>query len=154
MVQGERSLITDAVRALIGTTAPPRTFVIERQVARRLAEALDEDPEAIAAGEFAPSFYVSAFEAQIAPTGIPGELESGILAGDEWEQFQPLRWEQRLTSVGRIADVYERFGGRHGQTLYLRYEWTFTDETGALVAIARRVLARYLSGEAEDEEAP
>jgi hypothetical protein len=151
-VQGERSLITDDVRALMGSETAPRHFVIEREVARRLAEALGEDPDAIAGAEFAPSFYFSAFETQIAPTGIPGELESGILAGDEWEQQRPLRWGERITSVGRIGDVYERFGSRHGQTLYLRYEWTFTGERGEPVAIARRILARYVSEAGDDED--
>src|SRR5579883_2825954 len=145
-VDEPRSLISDEVRALIGAEAAPRGFVVDRVVGRRLAEALGEDPEAIAGGEFAPSFYFSAYESFIPPTGIPGELASGVLAGDEWEQVRPLCWDEQIVSTGRIADIYERFGGRHGQTLYLRYEWRFTDERGELVAISRRIFARYATG--------
>ncbi|HEY7293474.1 MAG TPA: MaoC family dehydratase N-terminal domain-containing protein [Dehalococcoidia bacterium] len=150
----ERSLISDEVRALIGSEAAPRTFLIDPVVGRRLAEALDEDPEAVAAAEFAPSYYFSAYESFIPPTGIAGELASGVLAGDEWEQYRPLRWGERIESRGRIADIYERFGGSHGQTLYLRYEWRFTDERGELVAVSRRVFARYATGDRAGEEAP
>jgi len=141
---------------MIGSEAAPRSFVVDPVVGRRLAEALGEDPEAIAGSEFAPSFYFSAYESFIPPTGIAGELASGVLAGDEWEQLRPLRWGERIVSTGRIADIYERFGGRHGQTLYLRYEWRFTDEQGEPVAVSRRVFARYATGAggASDEEAP
>jgi hypothetical protein len=147
----ERSLLTDSVRALIGSTSETRSYVVDRLVARRLAEALGEDPDAVAAEEFAPSFYFSAFEMQIVATGLPGELESGVLAGDEWEQRRPLRWGERITSSGRVGDIYERFSGRHGQSLYLRYEWTFTDDRGDIVGISRRILTRYV---VEEKEAP
>jgi len=153
-VTDQRSLITDDVRAMIGSEAAPRSLVIDPIVGRRLAEALGEAPDAIAAAEFAPAFYFSAFESFIPPTGITGELASGVLAGDEWEQFRPLRWGERIVSSGRIADIYERFGGRHGQTLYLRYEWRFTDERGELVAVSRRIFARYATSDGDDEEAP
>ncbi len=152
----QRSLISDDVRAMIGSEAAPRVFVVDPVVGRRLAEALGEDPDAFNASEFAPSFYFSAYESFIPPTGIAGELASGVLAGDEWEQYRPLRWGERIVSTGRIADIYERFGGRHGQTLYLRYEWRFTDEQGMLVAVSRRIFARYATADAagDDEEAP
>lgn len=151
-----RSLISADVRAMIGAEAAPRSFVVDPVVGRRLAEALGEDPNAIAGAEFAPSFYFSAYESFIPPTGITGELASGVLAGDEWEQYRPLRWGEPIVSTGRIADIYERFGGRHGQTLYLRYEWRFTDEHGELVAVSRRIFARYASeaGDGSGEEAP
>jgi hypothetical protein len=102
-----------------------------------------------------PAYYTAAFETQMATSGALFDLDAGILAGDEWERHRPLRWDERLTGVGRVADVYERFGGRHGQAVYMRYEWTFTDEAGEVVAVGRRILARYrVDPVAVDREAP
>jgi len=88
----------------------------------------------------------------MAPAELPAELEGGVLAGDEWDLLRPLRWEERISGTGSISDIYERFGGRHGQTLYVRYEWTFVDERGEVVARARRIMARFSAG--DGEEAP
>lgn len=150
----ERSLITDEMRALIGVSSGSSTFTIERLAARRLAEALDEDADAVAQAGAPPSYYVAAFETQMAAAGHAFDLTGGVLAGDEWEHRRPLRWDEQITGVGRVADVYERFGGRHGQTVYLRYEWTFTDAAGEVVAVGRRILARYQVAAEADEEAP
>ncbi len=149
----ERSLITDEMRALVGATSGSSTFTIERLTARRLAEALGEDAEAVAQAPSPPSYYVAAFETQMAGAGQAFDLTGGVLAGDEWEHRRALRWGEQITGEGRVADVYERFGGRHGQTVYLRYEWTFTDANGKVVAVGRRILARY-QVDAGDEEAP
>jgi len=52
-----------------------------------------------------------------------------------------------------IIDVSKRFSGRHGQMLYLRYEWSFARGDGSIVASARRVMGRYRSkgGEPQDD---
>jgi len=150
-VPEEGSLTTPALRAAVGSRTEPRTFPIDRQVAARLAEALDEDPATILNEEFAPPFYIAAFETQMAPPALSGAGEGGVLAGDEWELMRPLRWNERITGAGNIADVYERFGGRHGQTLYMRYEWLFVDRDGKVVAKASRIMARFGS---ETVEAP
>jgi N-terminal half of MaoC dehydratase len=151
-MDSERSLITDALRAAVGSETPPRTFVIDRQIARRLAEALDEDADAVAAGEHAPAFYIAAFETQMVPAVLPEPLQGGVLAGDEWDLLRPIRWDERITGSGRVAEIYERFGGRNGQTLYMRFEWTFTDDGGAVVARASRIMARWNA--TAGEEAP
>src|SRR5439155_27062210 len=101
-VADERSFITPELRALIGTVSGERTFTIERLIGRRLAEALGEDAEAVAASEFAPQFYFPAFEAPMLPADLPGGPQSGVLAGDEWEQRRPLRWGEAVTSTGRV----------------------------------------------------
>jgi N-terminal half of MaoC dehydratase len=155
-VTDQRTLITPEMRAVIGAPIGVRTFTIEPLVARRLAEALGEDADAVATAEFAPQFYFSAFETPMTPANLPGGPQSGVLAGDEWEQHRPLRWGERVTSTGTVADIYERFG-QHGQTLYVRYEWTFADEASAVVGVSRRILVRYIapaSGAGADEEAP
>lgn len=149
---GDRSLITPELQAAVGVRTEPRSFIVDRRTAMRLAEAVEEDPAVIAAGEFAPPFYIAAFEMEMTPESLTGGLEGGILAGDEWELLRPLRWGEQISATGNVADVYERFGGRFGQTLYLRYEWTFVDERGELVARASRIMARFDAE--EDQEAP
>jgi len=149
-VGAQQSLITDRLRAAIGTATEPRTFVVTKQVAARLAEALGEDPEAVTAAATAPPFYIAAFETQMPADELPVELAAAVLAGDECELRRPLRWGERISGRGRVADIYERFGGRHGQTLYLRYAWTFEDERGDVVATAHRIMVRY-AVVAEDE---
>ena len=76
-----------------------------------------------------------------------------MLAGDDWELMRPLRWGERIESRGRIAEIYERFG-QHGQTIFIRHEWTFTDEAGEVVALGRRLLARYFPDEGAEGDAP
>lgn len=152
-VTSERSLITDDLRAAVNVPAAPRSFVVDRTVAARLAEALGEDPAAVTAAPHAPLYYVSAFETQMHEPALPSGIGPGVLAGDDWELRRPLRWGERLSCIGRVADVYERFGGQHGQTLYTRHEWQFTDGSGALVAVGRRVFARFFPP-APAEEAP
>jgi hypothetical protein len=152
-VTGDRSLISDELRASIGTTSAPRSFIVERLVAGRLAEALGEDAAAVTSAAHAPVYYVSAFETQMAELSLPSGLGQGVLAGDDWELRRPLRWDERLICVGRVADVYERFGGQHGQTLYMRHQWEFRDEAGELVATGTRIFARYFAAPAA-EEAP
>jgi hypothetical protein len=153
-VTGERSLITEEVRALVGVSSGSSSFTVERLTARRLAEALGEDVDAVAEAEAPPSYYVAAFETQMAGAGAAFDLTGGVLAGDEWEHRRPLRWGEQITGSGCVADVYERFGGRHGQTVYLRYEWTFTDAAGDVVSVGRRVLARFPVDDVEEKEAP
>ncbi len=151
-MEPERSLLTEELKAAIGSRTEPRTFVIDRQIARRLAEALDEDADAITRGEYAPAFYVAAFETEMAPAALPGLFQGGVLAGDEWDLLRPLRWNEQITGSGSVADIYERFGGRNGQTLYMRYEWAFVDSAGEPVARASRIMARWSA--APNEEAP
>jgi hypothetical protein len=152
-VTGERSLISDEMRASVGTTSAPRSFVVERLVAGRLAESLGENPAAVTSAAHAPVYYVSAFETQMAELALPIGLGQGVLAGDDWELRRPLCWDERLVGVGRIAEIYERFGGQHGQTLYIRHQWEFKDEADELVAVGTRIFVRYFAA-AETEEAP
>ncbi len=149
-MEAERSLLTEELRAAIGSKTEPRTFIIDRQIARRLAEALDEDADVITGSEFAPAFYIAAFETEMAPAALPQPLQGGVLAGDEWDLLRSLRWNEQITGSGCIADIYERFGGRNGQTLYMRYEWAFEDSAGEPVARASRIMARWSAASAAE----
>jgi hypothetical protein len=152
-VTSDESLITDRLRGAVGKASEPRRFVVDRTVAARLAEALDEDPEAVRAAPHPPVYYVAAFETLMNEPDLPEGIGPSVLAGDDWELRRPLRWDEQLTCVGRLADVYERFSGRRGRTLYARHEWTFTDEAGEVVAVGRRIFARFFPPGAS-EEAP
>ena len=151
----ERSLLTPELRALIGTAVGEKRFTVEPLVAARLAEALGLDPETAAEADSAPAYYCPAFETSQASIRLPGGPDSGVLAGDEWEQRRPLRWGERITGRGVIAGIDERFG-KNGQMLHVRHEWTFRDEAGEIVGISRRIYVRYGSagGADADEEAP
>jgi len=66
------------------------------------------------------------------------ELPGSLVVGDEWEIHRPPRVAEPLTMQTQVTEAYERFGGRFGQMLYLRCEWTFLDASGERVATARR----------------
>lgn len=142
----DESLITDAVRAAIARARPPRRVTIEPLALRRLMEALGERrPLRIESGEPAPLYALNLLQPDNEPLDLPSGLDGSLVVGDEWESIRPLRIGEPLTVESRVTDAYERFGGRFGQMLYLRYEWTYTAADGSTVALARRIMGHYRS---------
>jgi len=68
----------------------------------------------------------------------PGRM---ILHGEqEFEFFKPILVGDTLTGVARVADIYEKEGGRGGKMTFLAVETTYTNQRNEKVALARFVL--------------
>jgi acyl dehydratase len=64
-----------------------------------------------------------------------------ILHGEqEFEFFKPILVGDTLTGVARVADIYEKEGGRGGKMTFLAVETTYTNQRNEQVARARFVL--------------
>jgi hypothetical protein len=147
------SLLTDAVRALIGRESAPRSVRVEPLALQRLMEALGETrPLDVAAGDQAPVYALALLQPEAEALDLPVDLPGSLVAGDEWEIARPLLVGEPLTVLSRVLEISERLSGRHGQMLYLRFEWRFLAADGALVATARRILGRYRSNAQEQDD--
>jgi hydroxyacyl-ACP dehydratase HTD2-like protein with hotdog domain len=64
-----------------------------------------------------------------------------ILHGEqEFEFYQPIVVGDVLTGTARIADVYEREGGRGGKMTFMVSEIEYRNQKGDKVAVARSTL--------------
>lgn len=145
----EESLLTERVRALIGQTSAPRVVRVEPLALQRLMEALgDRRPLDLEQGAEAPIYALSLLQPDTEALALPIDLPGSLVAGDEWE-VRPgsggPRIGEPLTVTSSIIDITERFSGRYGQMLYVRYEWRFARADGAAVATARRIIGYYRS---------
>lgn len=161
MADQPESLITDELRALIGTERRTSTGeAIGRDIARYCAAVDDlnpiylDDEAARAAGYDGviapPLFYPYAVDRpvrldQLRPDGIStGGARSGVkwplprimAGGVEVEFFEPIRPDDTLTATPRIADIYER-AGRTGQMVFQVVETTYRNQRDEVVLIER-----------------
>jgi len=146
----DESLITPAMEAVIGREGEPFTTEISRELVRRLADALEEDdPHLLAALEgdaphpAVPHWAVFTIAARLRQQPLPDSPERGLMAADEHWMLAPIHVGDRLTIVGRIADIQERIGGRVGHSLFIHHEWTYTNQDGVDVARSRRTTTRF-----------
>jgi acyl dehydratase len=64
-----------------------------------------------------------------------------VLHGEqEFEFFKPIHVGDVLTGVTRVADVYDKTGGRGGTMTFTVLETTYTNNKGEQVAVARSVI--------------
>jgi peroxisomal enoyl-CoA hydratase 2 len=64
-----------------------------------------------------------------------------ILHGEQdFEFFKPIYVGDTLTGVSKIADVFEKEGGRGGKMTFLVSETEYTNQKGEKVATARATL--------------
>jgi acyl dehydratase len=149
----DESFITEALRARVGVASEPRRVTVSPELVRRIRETLADGP--VAESEDVPPAVLSVLESANPLASVESLPGSSLVTGDEWEWRRPLRLGETLTSVNRLADAYERFGGRLGHALFLRHEWQIDDADGETVAFVRRSIAHYEgSGARPAEELP
>lgn len=146
----EETLITPAMRAAIGREGTPAHISIDRELVRRLAEALEEDDQALRlaltdpqAKTVAPPYALLLAISRMEQIAVPDAPRNTLIAADEWQWFAPVYVGDALTVVPRIADVQERIGGRVGHSLFAQHEWTCTNQHGVLVARVRRTMTYF-----------
>lgn len=146
-----------ADKSLIGKTGKPFTMPVEWGKVREFARAIKDpnpvyfDPE-VAKKEcggipvpptflMASSFWQGA-SAQEAGTGLELGLDTRrILHGEqEFEFFKPIFAGDVLTGLTRLADLYEKEGGRGGKMTFAVVETEFKNQKGEKVALSRSVV--------------
>lgn len=145
-------IVTDEVRAHIGTRGEPRVYEIERGAIRRFAEAIG-DPNPLFNDEAAARD--TRFGGMIAPPTFCRSLGSGIPqikldlpgfraldGGSEWEYFRPIRPGDRITVQSRIADIRET-AGRLGPMVFIAVETSYTNQFDQLCVTQRSTVIRY-----------
>lgn len=139
-------------KSVIGRTGKPFTMPIEWSKVREFARAIRDpnpiyfDPE-LAKKECGgipvpPTFLqVAAFwqDSESMPT-VQFDLRRILHGEQEFEFFKPILVGDTLTGVARVADIYEKEGGRGGKMTFLAVETTYTNQRNEKVALSRFVL--------------
>ncbi len=141
-----------ADKSSIGKTGKPFTMPVEWGKVREFARAIRDpnpvyfDPEAAkreCGGIPVPvTFLVTSSFWQGADSAPSADFDlRRILHGEqEFEFFKPIFVGDVLTGVSRIADVYEKEGGRGGKMTFLVMETQYTNQKGDKVAVSRSTL--------------
>ncbi len=145
-------VVTDEVRAQIGTQGEARTYEVERGAIRRFAEAIG-DPNPLFNDE--PAARETRFGGMIAPPTFCRSLGSAIPqvkldlpgfraldGGSDWEYRTPIRPGDRIIVQSRIADIRET-AGRLGPMVFLVVETSYTNQFGQLCTRQRSTIIRY-----------
>ena len=142
----DESMITPAMEAEIDAPGDPIEVTITRELVRRMAEALDADPDLIAVLESAeetpegPAWALFVHFGRYRQRRLPDAPKRGLMAADELTILAPVRVGDTLTVVSKIAGINERIGGRVGHSLFVDHEWTYTNQRGEEVARTRRTV--------------
>ena len=150
----EPQIMTDELAELIGAQSQPVILEVERGAIKRYAQAM-EDPNPL----YNDVGYArkSKYGEIICPPGFFGwpvksrDLEGSLFRqitgksghpigmdnGGDIEFRQPVRAGDILTSVTKIADIYEEIGRSGNRLLLSIFERTYINQNGDIVAKAR-----------------
>ena len=141
-----------ADKSLIGKSGRPFTMPIEWSKVREFARAIKDsnpvyfDPEAAKKEcggiPIPPTFLMSSAFWQHPDSQPPVNFDlRRVLHGEqEFEFFKPILVGDVLTGVSRLADTYEKEGGRGGKMTFNVMETEYKNQKGEKVAIARSVI--------------
>ena len=147
------SFLTDEMREqAIGTESRPVAMDVEKGAIIKFAEAIG-DTSPVYCNEIsarstrygtliAPPTFLRCMRA--AQPEIPFDMPFDRLldGGSEWEYFQPVRAGDRITAVGRIADISER-SGRLGLMIFIKMVITYRNQFDELAVTQTNTLIRY-----------
>jgi hypothetical protein len=146
----DESMMTPAMESAIGKEGEAVVVEVNRELVRRLVEALEEEDESVLAAIESddPHAEVPAYALITAATRqrqltVPDAPKRGLMAADEWQIKAPIHIGDRLTIVPRIADIQERIGGRVGHSLFVHHEWVYTNQDDVEVARIRRTITLF-----------
>ena len=139
-------------KSVIGKTGKPFTVPIEWSKVREFARAIRDpnpvyfDPELAkkeCGGIPVPTTFlqVAAFwqDSESMPS-VAFDLRRILHGEQEFELHRPILVGDVLTGTARIADVYEREGGRGGKMTFMVTEIEYRNQKGEKVAVARSTL--------------
>lgn len=140
----EESLLTDAVRELVGTTSEMGSATVTATAVRRAGEVYLGEPGSIPAeGGDVAGVVIAALETGTARFNLPELMPNSLVVTSEWLFERPLRLGETLAVRSRLADISERFGGRFGYSIFFRTDIEFSDGEGAVVARSSTTLMQY-----------
>lgn len=145
-----QSLVTPELQQLVGRNEPARPVELSGLLVQRVLETMNVQADSWPAG-VSPPYVLMAFESPVTMLDIPAVPET-LVTGDEWTLHRSLLVGERLLVEGRVAALHERFGGRFGHSLVVRYAWSFTDTTGATAAEVGRTIMHYRAPDAPTRE--
>ena len=141
-----------ADKSMIGKTGKPFAMPVEWGKVREFARSIRDpnpvyfDPE-VAKKECGgvpvpPTFLMTSAFWQSPESSPPLSFDiRRILHGEqEFEFLKPIFVGDTLTGTARVADVYEKEGGRGGKMTFLIMETEYKNQKGETVAIARSTL--------------
>jgi len=139
-------------KSLVGRTGKPFTMPIEWSKVREFARAIRDpnplyfDPELakkeVGGIPIPPTFLqVAAFwqDAESVPAAS-FDIRRILHGEQEFEFYKPIYVGDVLTGTARIADVFEREGGRGGKMTFMVTEIEYKNQQGEKVAVARGTL--------------
>ncbi|MGH7917879.1 MAG: MaoC family dehydratase N-terminal domain-containing protein [Candidatus Binataceae bacterium] len=139
-------------KSIVGKTGKSFTFPIEWSKVREFARAIKDpnpiyfDPEAArkeCGGIPVPPTFLQAAafwqDADSTPT-MHFDMRRILHGEQEFEFFKPILVGDVLSGTSRIADLYEKEGGRGGKMTFLVMEIEYRDQKGEKVAVARSTL--------------
>lgn len=140
----EESLVTDAIRELVGrrTALEPQT-VTRRAVRKAMDLYLGHQRGAPDVGEPAPGFVIAALELGGDQEEFPALLPNSMLISNEWQWERRLIVGETLRSEAVVADISERFGGRFGYNVTVRREIVLTGADGVVAARSVNTMMQY-----------
>ncbi len=139
-------------KSMIGSSGKPFTMPVEWGKVREFARAIKDpnpvyfDPEAAKKEcggiPVPPTFLVTSSFWQSPESSPPLNFDlRRILHGEqEFEFLRPIFVGDTLTGVARVADIYEKEGGRGGKMTFLVIETEYHNQKGEKVATARSTL--------------
>ena len=152
------SMMSDELKAMIGTMAEPVIMEVERGAIRRYADAVGDENPLFHDVEFAKS---AGYEDIICPPGFWGwpikgravigglSMVGGVLVkaglfrildgGVDQEFYIPIRAGDTLTAYSKIADIRER-EGKTGKMVFTTVETTYLNQNGDKVAVNRATI--------------
>jgi acyl dehydratase len=152
MSQTPKSVISDAMRALVGSETEPVVYDIERGAIRKFAKAIgDENPayydDAAARragyrGMVAPPTFLRVLIPGPEKTPFPEPFDRVLDGGSEYRFEEPLIAGDRITVVSRLAELYEKHG-RLGTMLFKIREIRYENQHGRIAATQRSTIITY-----------
>ena len=154
----DESILTDEIKAMIGTLSEPVIMEVGRVAIRRYADAVGDDnplfhevEDAKAAGYedliCPPGFWgwpikgratiggMSIVGAVLIKAGLWRILDGGV----DQEFYIPIRAGDILTAYSKIADIRER-EGKTGRMVFTTVETTYLNQNGDTVAVNRATI--------------
>jgi acyl dehydratase len=145
--------ISEEHKRFIGIESEPITYAVERGAIGLFAQAIgdgnplfNDEPQARKT-RFGGMIASPTFVRLLMPTGLPKvdipDFPARVLdGGSDWEFFGPIRPGDRITVVGRLADLRET-EGRMGTMVVRVAEVRYTNQFNELCTIQRMTSIHY-----------
>jgi len=151
----EVSAITDGMRKLLNVEVGPKKYEVERDMIKKLADAIGDDNPLWQDEEYAkkgrhgaiiasPTFLALLRLEEMLELVLSAEcsLTRMMNGGTELEYFLPIKVGDVISVTGKIIDIYER-DGKSGKMIFIISEMTYNNQMGEITAKARNTFLRY-----------